>query len=118
MADIRIPFDEVQNRLAEVLRSLRFADQRAQSSARLFAQTTCDGVYSHGVNRFARFVAMVRNGNVDPAAEPRVVSQFGAMERWDGQRGPGILNALAAMARAIALSREHGIGCVAMANTN
>ncbi len=48
----------------------------------------------------------------------RVVARFGAMERWDGQRGPGNLNAWAAMARAIGLSKEHGIGCVAMANTN
>jgi 3-dehydro-L-gulonate 2-dehydrogenase len=46
------------------------------------------------------------------------VAQFGALERWDGQRGPGNLNAHGAMARAIALSRQHGIGCVAMANTN
>jgi 3-dehydro-L-gulonate 2-dehydrogenase len=118
MADVRIPFDEVQSRLGEVLRSLGFSEERAQLSARLFAETTCDGVYSHGVNRFPRFVAMVRNGSVDPAAEPRVVSRFGAMERWDGQRGAGNLNAHAAMARAIALSRGHGIGCVAMANTN
>ncbi len=114
----RIPFQEVQGRLAGVLRGLGFSDTRAELCARLFAETTCDGVYSHGVNRFARFVAMVRNGSVDPAAEPRVVVQFGAMERWDGQQGPGNLNAWAAMERAIALSREHGIGCVAMANTN
>jgi 3-dehydro-L-gulonate 2-dehydrogenase len=115
---IRIPFEEVQKRLAEVLRSIGFRDERAQLSARLFAETTCDGVYSHGVNRFARFVAMVHNRSVDPAAEPLVVARFGAMERWDGQRGPGNLNAYAAMERAIALAHEHGIGCVAMANTN
>ncbi|MBW8870411.1 MAG: Ldh family oxidoreductase, partial [Acidobacteriales bacterium] len=58
----RIPFQEVHNRLAEVLRALGFSEERARLSARLFAETTCDGVYSHGVNRFARFVAMVRNG--------------------------------------------------------
>jgi 3-dehydro-L-gulonate 2-dehydrogenase len=115
---IRIPFEQVQERLAFALRSLGFSEERARLSARLFAETTCDGVYSHGVNRFARFVAMVRNGSVDPGAEPRVVARFGAMERWDGQRGPGNLNAHAAMARAIALSHDHGIGCVAMANTN
>ncbi len=115
---IRIRFEEVQLRLASVLRSLGFSDERAQMSARFFAETTRDGVYSHGVNRFARFVAMVRNGSVDPAAEPRVISRFGALERWDGQRGPGNLNANAAMAHAISLSRTHGIGCVAMANTN
>ena len=115
---IRIPFKEVHDRLASVLRSIGFSEERALLSARLFAEATCDGVYSHGVNRFARFVAMVRNGSVDPAAQPRIVARFGAMERWNGQRGPGNLNAHAAMARTIALSREQGIGCVAMANTN
>ena len=115
---IRIPFEEVVGRLADVLRRLELGEARAELCARLFAETTCDGVYSHGMNRFARFVAMVRNGSVVTHAEPLVMAQFGAMERWDGQRGPGNLNAWAAMERAIALSREHGIGCVAMANTN
>jgi 3-dehydro-L-gulonate 2-dehydrogenase len=115
---LRIPFKDVESRLAQVLRGVGFSDYRAEVCARLFGETTCDGVYSHGVNRFARFVAMVRNGSVDPAAEPRAVVRFGAMERWDGQRGPGNLNAWTAMVRAVALSREHGIGCVAMANTN
>jgi 3-dehydro-L-gulonate 2-dehydrogenase len=115
---LRIPFEEVEGHLARVLCGLGFSDQRARRCARLFVETTCDGVYSHGVNRFARFVATIRNGSVDPAAEPIVVVQFGAMERWDGQCGPGNLNAWAAMERAIALSREHGMGCVAMAHTN
>jgi 3-dehydro-L-gulonate 2-dehydrogenase len=114
----RIPFEEVESRLATVLRGLGISEERAQLCARLFAEATCDGVYSHGVNRFARFVAMVRNGSVNPAAVPRVVARLGAMERWDGQRGPGNLNAHAAMERVIELSREHGIGCVALANTN
>jgi 3-dehydro-L-gulonate 2-dehydrogenase len=115
---IRIPFKEVESRLALVLRGLGFRDDRAELCARLFAETTCDGVYSHGVNRFPRFVATVRNRSVDPDAEPSVIARFGAMERWDGQRGPGNLNAWAAMGRAIGLSGEHGLGCVAMAHTN
>ncbi len=115
---LRIPFQEVQSKLASLLRGLGFSGARAELCARLFAETTCDGVYSHGVNRFARFAAMARNGSVDPGAEPRVAARFGAMERWDGQCGPGNLNAHAAMERAITLSRGHGIGCVAMASTN
>jgi len=114
----RIAFEDVQARLSDVLLKLGFSDPRARACARLFAETTCDGVYSHGVSRFPRFVAMLRNGSVDPAAEPRVHARFGAMERWDGQRGPGNLNAHAAMSRALELSREHGIGCVALGNTN
>jgi 3-dehydro-L-gulonate 2-dehydrogenase len=115
---LRIPFEEVEKQLAEVLGGMGFNVERAQRCARLFAETTCDGVYSHGLNRFPRFVATIRNGCVDPAAEPHMVAQFGALVRWDGRRGPGNLNAYAAMERTTALCQEHGIGCVAMANTN
>jgi len=114
----RIPFDDVQRTLAGVLRKLGFAPERAELCARLFAETTCDGVYTHGMNRFSRFVAMIRSGHVDVTAEPRVETRFGALERWDGRCGPGNLNAYAAMERAMVLSREHGIGCVAVGNTN
>jgi 3-dehydro-L-gulonate 2-dehydrogenase len=61
---------------------------------------------------------MIRNGNVDVYAEPRRLTSFGALERWNGQKGPGNLNAQASMERAIKLSREHGVGCVALGNTN
>ena len=114
----RIPFEEVQGTLAAVLRHLGFVAHRADLCARLFAETTCDGVYTHGINRFPRFVAMVREGTIDVNAEPARVAQLGALERWDGRSGPGNLNAYAAMERAIALSREHGVGCVALGNTN
>jgi len=115
---IRIPFEEVQARLSGILRRLGFSGARAATCARLFAEATCDGVYTHGVARFPRFVAQIQNGSVDVNAEPECVARFGALERWDGRRGPGNLNALAAMDRALALSREHGLGCVALANTN
>ncbi len=114
----RIPFEEVQETLAAVLRKLGFSADRAQTCARLFAETTRDGVYTHGINRFPRFVATIRNGIVDVAAEPELTARFGALERWDGRRGPGNLNALAAMERAMALGREHGVGCAALGNTN
>src|SRR5579871_3402371 len=100
---MRIPFNQVRETLAAILCGLGFAPPRAEMSARLFAETTCDGVYTHGVNRFPRFVAMVRNGSVDAQAEPAAVARFGALERWDGHSGPGNLNAWAAMERAMDL---------------
>jgi 3-dehydro-L-gulonate 2-dehydrogenase len=114
----RIPFDKVRETLAGVLRQLGFSADRAQTCARLFAETTRDGVYTHGINRFARFVGTIRNGCVDPAGQAAATSRLGALERWDGHKGPGNVNALAAMERAIALGRKHGVGCVTMGNTN
>ncbi len=46
------------------------------------------------------------------------MSGLGGLERWDGRLGPGPLNAQDCMTRAIALASEHGLGCVALRNTN
>jgi len=116
--EIRVPYDDLVNVLARILLKLGFAEDRASRAAGLFANASRDGVYSHGVNRFPRFVRALRNGIVDPQATPVLISQFGALERWDGCLGPGMLNAYQCMERAIALSGAHGIGCVALANTN
>ncbi len=104
--------------LLRVLLKLGFEQQRAQLCARLFTDASRDGVYSHGLNRFPLFVRMIRSGIIDVHAEPGLVGAFGSLERWDGNSGPGNLNAYRCMDRAIALSREHGIGCVALSNTN
>ncbi len=115
---MRIPFDELFARLNKILLSLGFAPKRAELCARLFVETTCDGVYSHGLNRFPLFVRMIKSGVVVVNAEPRLIAASGALERWDGNRGPGNLNAWHCMDRAIAISREHTVGCVALGNTN
>lgn len=117
-AETRVSYDELQSTLAGILRELGFSEDRARLSARLFADASRDGVASHGLNRFPRFVRGIRSGLIDPKAMPTPSSRFGALERWDGHRGPGNLNAYAAMQRAIELGREHGIGCVGLGNTN
>ena len=114
----RLPFEQVQATLAGVLVKLGMEPERARTCARLFAETTRDGVYTHGINRFPRLVKTIGNGCVDVKAKAGRVAGVGALERWDGRKGPGNLNALEAMERAIELARLHGIGCVAMGNTN
>ncbi|HEV2710625.1 MAG TPA: 3-dehydro-L-gulonate 2-dehydrogenase [Edaphobacter sp.] len=115
---LRVPYADLYSALVKAMQQLGLQGERAELCARLFAETTRDGVYTHGLNRFPRFAAMVRNGSVDVAAEPTRTSAFGSIERWDGHRGPGNLNAYAAMQRTIVLARQNGIGAVALANTN
>jgi 3-dehydro-L-gulonate 2-dehydrogenase len=114
----RIPYAELCQLLVSSLLKLGFEPERAEACARMFVETTCDGVYTHGISRFPRFIAMIRNGNISVTASPRLVASFGAMERWDGNRGPGNLNAYSSMERAIELSRNYGLGCVALRNSN
>src|SRR5437773_750673 len=115
---MRIPYSELFAGLLRVLLKLGFEQQRARLCAQLFADASRDGVYSHGLNRFPQFVRMIQTGVIAVDAEPELVAGWGSLERWNGRSGPGNLNAYRSMDRAIALSRERGIGCVALANTN
>jgi 3-dehydro-L-gulonate 2-dehydrogenase len=115
---MRVFFDELSETLRRALGAAGLDEDRARLCARLIAESTCDGVPSHGLNLFPRLITMIRSGVVDVHARAARVSAHGAIERWDGRRGIGALNAHEAMDAAIALSRSHGIGCVALANTN
>jgi len=115
---MRIPFQQVCDVLLRALLNLGFAQERARLCAQLFAETSRDGVYSHGLERFPRFVRSIHKGLVNAQAEPSLISTHGALERWNGNSGPGNLNAYHSMARTISLSQKNGIGCVALANTN
>ena len=75
---IRIPCEVVQATLAGVLRKLGMAAERADLCARLFTETTCDGVYTHGLARFPRFVRTIQNGCVDVQATPQLAQSHGA----------------------------------------
>lgn len=115
---MRIPFEQVSQELTRILLSLHFEIARAERCACLFTENTCDGVASHGLNRFPRFVKSVEDGHVNIQAEPELVNALGVIEQWDGKRGIGIINAEKSIKRAIELSRKHGIGCVGLRNTN
>ena len=82
------------------------------------ARNALEGTYTHGINRFERLVRNIEEGIIFPDARPELKASFGAMERYDGHLGFGILNALFSMNRAMDLAGEHGIGMVGMMNTN
>jgi 3-dehydro-L-gulonate 2-dehydrogenase len=110
-------FEDLARALAGVLTARGMETGRAELCARLFAETDRDGVYTHGVNRFPRFVRMIDAGAIDIHGSPSVSARIGSVERWNGSRGPGNLNAYACMRRAIEFARDHGIGCVALSIT-
>ncbi|MCJ8165382.1 3-dehydro-L-gulonate 2-dehydrogenase [Pontibacter sp. E15-1] len=115
---MRISFEELKAQFKRVLLKLEFTEEKASLCARIFAENSRDGVYSHGLNRFPVFVQMVKDGLVNANAEPERVAQHGVTEQWDGHLAPGMYTATKAMQRAIELAKENGMGCVAVRNTN
>lgn len=115
---MRVMYEEMKTVFNQVLLKMGFESALAMENAELFAQNSLDGVYTHGLNRFPRTIKYIREGHIKVNASPVKVSSFGAVEQWDGQMGIGPSNAKRSMARAVELASLHGIGCVALKNTN
>ena len=113
-----VKYEDMLAEFQRVLMKRGFSERDARDAAAVFADNSLDGVYSHGYIRFPRMVSYLDQGVIDPKMEATCEMAFGAMERWDGHRGFGPLNARKAMDRAIALAHEYGIGLVALGNNN
>ena len=115
---MRIFYKDMKEKMQKILVKNGFDEKRAEESAMNFADSSLDGVYSHGYQRFPRVIEYIRKGYINVNALPEKITGYGAAERWDGHLGMGNLNAEMAMDRAIELARQHGIGMVTMSNTN
>ncbi|WP_442796238.1 3-dehydro-L-gulonate 2-dehydrogenase [Pelobium manganitolerans] len=113
-----VSYQTLFTELKRVLIKYGFTDAKAGACAEIFANNSLDGVYSHGLNRFPVFVDYIKEGFINVDAEPSLVKSFGVIEQWNGNLGPGVLNAKFCMDRAIALAKQNGMGCVALKNTN
>lgn len=115
---MRVSAETMYETFEQILLQRGATAENAAWAARNFTDSSLDGVYSHGVNRFPRLIDYIDRGLVDPAARPVCLSRAGAMERWDGCGGLGNVNARLAMDRACDLALESGMGLVALQNTN
>jgi len=115
---MRLDYSEIEKVLNAVLLKSGFDENRAALCAQLFTETSLDGVYSHGLNRFPLFVDAVQRGIVKPDNEPTLLRSLNNFESWDGNLGPGNLNAWFCMRRAIDLAGKYGMAVVSLRNTN
>jgi 3-dehydro-L-gulonate 2-dehydrogenase len=115
---ILVSAKDMQMCFEKILEKEGFTKERSKQLAEVFTQNSVDGVYSHGVNRFPRFIENVRKGFVKKDATPSLKNKFNGIEQWNGNLGPGILNAIFATDQCMKLAAENGIGCVALSNTN
>ena len=115
---MRVPFQTLCDAFYRVLISVGYTGENAKLCATLFAENQRDGVYSHGLNRFPGFVSGLHSKQIDYRATPVKIESFGALERWDGKMGVGLVNAHFCMERTMALAEKHSIGCIGLSNTN
>ncbi|HEX2974294.1 MAG TPA: Ldh family oxidoreductase, partial [Bacteroidales bacterium] len=92
--NVRIPAEMMHSEFSRILQKIGFTAEKAERCAEIFTTNSLEGVYSHGVNRFPRFVKNVNEGFVKPDAVPSQVYRSGSIEQWNGNLGPGPINAL------------------------
>ena len=67
-------------------------EEEARRFAEIFAGNSLDGVLSHGMNRYPRYLSDMEKGLCDPrVTRAERVSGFGALEVWDAHFGVGPL---------------------------
>jgi 3-dehydro-L-gulonate 2-dehydrogenase len=113
----RIQFSDMKSTIKQAFLNAGMPEEKAETCARIHTESSRDGVYSHGLNRVERFVEYLHKGWVDGHAEPTLQSSLGTMEIYNGNMGPGILNALFAMNRATEIANANGLGLVSLNNT-
>lgn len=115
---MRVQYDVMVKEFKRVLLKYGFDEENAGAAAEIFAQNSLAGVFSHGLNRFPRVVEYLQKGEIDPKVAADCEMSMGAIERWNGHRGFGPLNAKKAMDRAVELAKQYGIGLVALGDNN
>ncbi len=115
---LRIPPSVMESEFKRILLKYDFTEDKAATLADIYTVNSLEGVYTHGVNRFSKFIKYVIDGYVKPHEEPVCIHRAGVLEQWNGRLGPGPLNALVCTDRAIEIAGQQGMGCVAIAKTN
>ena len=93
-------------------------EDEARLAADTLVQADLWGHQSHGVMRLSWYTGRLEAGVCDPRATPEFVVDAGAIAVMDGKDGMGQVLTAGAMKDAIRRAKEHGIGAVALRNSN
>jgi LDH2 family malate/lactate/ureidoglycolate dehydrogenase len=114
---VRVPYAELTAFTAAVFEARGVPAPRAATAARALVHGDLTGVTSHGLANLTRlYLPLFDDGRVDPAAEPKTVTDTGAAVLLDAQRALGLWSAAEAMDLAMARAAEFGVGMVSAFN--
>ena len=102
----------------QIMTACGMTKENAETAADVFLRATLRGVGHHDIYDFASRVKRLKDGKAVPNPVYTKLSAFGGMESYDAGNGLGEVVCSFAMERAMELADEHGIGLVALRNTN
>lgn len=115
---MKIPFNELEEKIFDVFLNESVSEEKAKTLSLIMAQSTLDGVNSHGINRLPLLIEYVRRGVIKINAEPQIENEQNVFAQINGNYNFGILNALFATNKSMELAGKNGIGFVTLKHTN
>ena len=113
-----VPIKKLLDTICEILILNGLEGDKAKKVADTLANSTLDGINSHGVNRFPLLLEYIQKGYVSIDVEPEILNSNSSFCQVDGKFGLGILNAHFCTNKAIEIATTNGIGLVSLKNTN
>jgi len=110
------------NRLIDFATAVYAGAGMPEADARLVADTLVQadlwGHQSHGVLRLGWYLDRIRNGVMNPVTKPEFVVDAGSIAVIDGHDGVGHVLTVLATREAVRRAKAHGLGAVAVRNSN
>ncbi len=113
---VLIPQADLYELANACLKEAGCAPAEADRVARHLVDANLTGHDSHGVGMLPLYLASVRRGGLFPNRTPRLVTDFGAVLVYDGDRGFGHLTARTVLDAAMQRAGELGIALVSLRN--
>ena len=104
----RVSSEELKALATSVLRCAQASEAAASATADALVYADLRGLSSHGVARLPMYAAQLRNGRVDPRAQPCIVARRSAAVLIDAADGMAYPACAVAVREVIARAREHG----------
>ena len=98
----QISFTELDQFVHTLLKKMGMSSANARIMTDIYISTTKRGVGHHDIHNLPQRLQKLKNGELNPNPEFRLLSSFGGMERYDGDNGPGELINHFSMERAMA----------------
>lgn len=116
MTDL-VQHDALRKFASECYRAMGVGSDAADCVADTLVQADLWGHQSHGIMRLFWYAARLQSGAMDANAQPELDGGFGAVATMNGHNGMGQVIARAAMQKAVALAKTHGMGAVSVRNS-
>ena len=116
--EVRVTDAALRTTIADIFVACGVPEDDAATGADVLTMTDLRGVETHGVSNMLRaYVGWVRDGQLNPNPQTKVIRETPGTATLDGDRGLGVIQGTAAMQMAIDKAREVGVGVVTMRNS-